>query len=136
MTTDHSLVNADEKQRFDCTSVPKITPVGTAWIYLAMAVASEVCGLVIMKISVSMGRVEGLVVLYFLVALSYVFLAKAVKSISVGVAYAVWEGSGVALITLVSAIAFQQLLTLREIVGLSMAVAGIWMIQAGEVHHG
>ncbi len=136
MTSDHPLVNAVEKRCFDRRNFLKVTPVGIAWIYLAMAVASEVIGLALMKISVSMGRVEGLVVLYFLVAISYVFLAKAVKSISIGVAYAVWEGSGVALITLVSAFAFQQLLTVRETIGLAMAVAGIWMIQAGEVHNG
>ena len=109
---------------------PAIT---VSWIYLAMAVATEVLGLTLMKISVSMGRVEGLILLYVLVALSYYFLAKAVKSISVGVAYAIWEGSGIALITLVSAVVLQQMLTVRELCGLAMVVVGNLMIHAGEV---
>lgn len=112
----------------------KIPQKTIAWFYLAMAIASEVCGLAVMKICVSMGHIEGMAVLYLLVALSYVFLAKAVKSISIGVAYAIWEGSGIALITLVSALAFQQFLTWREMLGLSMVVVGIWMIHAGESH--
>ena len=103
------------------------------WIYLALAVVTEVAGLIVMKISLTSGRVEGLVLLYAMVALSYVFLAKAVKSISVGVAYAIWEGSGIALITLVSSLVFQRELTGREWLGLAMVVAGNFLIRAGEV---
>ncbi len=70
--------------------------------------------------------------MYVSIALSYVFLAKAVKTISVGVAYAIWEGSGVAIITLVSVFVFGHVLTGREMLGLSMAVAGILLVNAGE----
>jgi spermidine export protein MdtJ len=108
---------------------------GWAWFFLAMAIATEVCGLIVMKLSTSIGRIEGLAVLYVMVALSYVFLAKAVRSIPIGVAYAIWEGSGIALITVVSAILFQQHLTTKELLGLSMAIVGIWMIHAGESQH-
>jgi spermidine export protein MdtJ len=109
------------------------SPLPIAWVYLSLAIATEVLGLTAMKICVSMGRIEGLVLLYMLITLSYFFLAKAVKSISVGVAYAIWEGSGIALVTLVSAILFQQILTLQSIVGLLMVVVGNVMIHAGEV---
>jgi spermidine export protein MdtJ len=70
-----------------------------------------------------------------MVALSYFFLAKAVKRISVAVAYAIWEGSGIALITLITACVFGHVLSAREWVGLAMALAGILMVNAGEVHH-
>ncbi|MEQ1829281.1 MAG: multidrug efflux SMR transporter, partial [Pirellula sp.] len=125
-----------EPRRIGSIHCWKISPLGLAWMYLALAVVSEVCGLTLMKLSVSTGRVEGFVAFYLLVALSYVFLAKAVQSISMGMAYAVWEGSGVALITVVSAFMFHQFLSIAEWVGLLMAVAGVWMIHAGEVHDG
>jgi spermidine export protein MdtJ len=108
---------------------------GVAWMFLAAAIVSEVGGLTLMKISVLAGRAEGFIALYVLIALSYVFLAKAVKSISIGVAYAIWEGSGVALISIISAFLFRQPLSVLELVGLTMAVIGIWMIQAGENDH-
>ncbi len=110
---------------------PWISP---AWLFLAMAIASEVIGLTVMKASASRGHVQGYVVLYLLIALSYYFLSKAVKTIAIGVAYAIWEGSGIALITLVSAIVFQHGLSLREWTGLAMAIIGILMINAGELH--
>ena len=132
MSLDQHLINRDEKNRLVPTSFEKTTPTGSGWIYLALAVAAEVCGLALMKLFGETGRSEGLVILYLFVAVSYFLLAKAVKTISVGVAYAVWEGAGIALITLVSALGFQQFLTQRELLGLSMVIVGIWIIHAGE----
>lgn len=103
-----------------------------AWFFLALAIATEVVGLTAMKAASANGSYIGHVVMYVSIALSYVFLAKAVKTISVGVAYAIWEGSGVAIITLVSVFVFGHVLTGREMLGLSMAVAGILLVNAGE----
>lgn len=103
-----------------------------AWFFLALAIATEVAGLTAMKAASANGSYIGHVVMYVSIALSYVFLAKAVKTISVGVAYAIWEGSGVAIITLVSVFVFGHVLTSREMLGLSMAVAGILLVNAGE----
>lgn len=105
-----------------------------AWIFLALAVATEVVGLTVMKAASSGGGMWGYAAMYAAVALSYFFLAKAVKQISVGVAYAIWEGSGIALITVVSVFVFDHLLTWREALGIGMAVVGIVLVNAGEVH--
>lgn len=105
-----------------------------AWVFLALAIATEVIGLTVMKAASTGGGVWGYAVMYVSIALSYVFLAKAVKKISVGVAYAIWEGSGIALITLVSVFVFNHVLNSQEIIGLMMAVGGIILVNAGEVH--
>lgn len=105
-----------------------------AWIFLVLAIATEVVGLTVMKAASSGGGVWGYAVMYVSIALSYVFLAKAVKKISVGVAYAIWEGSGIALITLVSVFVFNHVLNYQEMIGLMMAVGGIILVNAGEVH--
>jgi len=105
-----------------------------AWFFLALAIATEVVGLTVMKAASSNGSYLGHIVMYVSIALSYVFLAKAVKTISVGVAYAIWEGSGVAIITLVSVFVFGHVLTGREMLGLSMAIVGILLVNAGERH--
>ena len=104
----------------------RVRPLSFAWLYLVLAIVSEVIGLTVMKAMVLRGYVAGYVVLYLLIALSYIFLSKAVKTISIGVAYAVWEGSGIALMV------FQNVLTIREWFGLAMAVTGILMVNAGE----
>lgn len=104
-----------------------------AWVFLALAIATEVIGLTVMK-AASSGGGWGYAVMYASIALSYVFLAKAVKKIAVGVAYAIWEGSGIALITLVSVFVFNHVLSYQEMIGLMMAVGGIILVNAGEVH--
>lgn len=106
----------------------------TAWIFLALAIVTEVVGLTVMKAASSTGGIWGYVAMYVAIALSYFFLAKAVKRISVGVAYAIWEGSGIALITLVSVVVFDHMLTWREMLGIGMAVTGIILVNAGEIH--
>ncbi|MEQ1830340.1 MAG: hypothetical protein ABL921_30565, partial [Pirellula sp.] len=50
-----------EPRRIGSIHCWKISPLGLAWMYLALAVVSEVCGLTLMKLSVSTGRVEGFV---------------------------------------------------------------------------
>ncbi len=87
-----------------------------------------------MKVATARGSIVGHLVLYLLVAVSYYLLAKAVQRISIGVAYAIWEGSGIALITLVSWLAFAHALTVRELAGLVLAVVGIVLVNAGQNH--
>ncbi|TCQ09652.1 spermidine export protein MdtJ [Rhizobium sp. PP-F2F-G36] len=105
-----------------------------AWLYLALAIVIEVIGLTVMKAASVSGGMSGYIVMYVAIALSYVCLAKAVRTLPVGVAYAIWEGSGIALITLVSMFFFHHDLSLREFIGLAMAVLGIILVNAGEDH--
>ncbi len=106
----------------------------TAWLFLAAAILTEVAGLTAMKAMNGSLVYWGYAAMYCAIALSYYFLAKAVERISVGVAYAVWEGSGIALITLVSVAIFGHHLTGREMLGLALAIGGIICVNAGEVH--
>ncbi|OAP42491.1 multidrug transporter [Sinorhizobium glycinis] len=103
-----------------------------AWLFLVLAIATEVVGLTVMKAASTSSVYTGHAVMYASIALSYMFLARAVKTIPVGVAYAIWEGSGVALITLVSVVIFGHVLSGREMLGLSMAVVGILLVNAGK----
>ena len=105
-----------------------------AWFFLALAIVTEVAGLTVMKLASSGNGLWGSGAMYAAIALSYFFLAKAVRQISVGVAYAIWEGSGIAMITLVSVFVFDHMLTWREALGIGMAVVGIIMVNAGEIH--
>jgi spermidine export protein MdtJ len=120
-----------------------MVPMRLSWLFLIAAILTEVAGLTAMKAMTanadaagSYSGYAGYLIMYGAIALSYFFLAKAVEKISVGVAYAVWEGSGVALITLVSVAIFGHHLTGRELLGLALAVAGILCVNAGETHDG
>ncbi len=80
--------------------------------------------------SVSGGH-TGFILMLAMIALSYIFLAFAVKKIALGVAYALWEGMGILLITLFSVLLFDESLSLLKIAGLTTLVIGIVLIKSG-----
>lgn len=105
-----------------------------AWTFLMLAILTEVSGVSTMNLLSQEGGLTGYLVMYACIALSYVFLGFAVKRIAVGVAFAMWEGVGIALITAISLLVFDSVLSTQELVGLGLVVVGIVMINAGEVH--
>ena len=58
------------------------------------------------------------------------FLALALKWIPVGIAYAIWAGVGIALISIAGAVLFKQMLDTPAIIGIGLIVAGV-ALQAG-----
>ena len=55
-------------------------------------------------------------------------LSLSLRTIPLGIVYAVWSGSGVALITLVGWLVFGQVLDLAAIIGLSLIVCGVLVL--------
>ena len=101
------------------------------WILLALAIVAEITGTLSMKwASVSDGN-TGFILMLVMIALSYIFLSFAVKKIALGVAYALWEGIGIVLITLFSVMLFDESLTVMKAAGLATLIAGIVLIKSG-----
>lgn len=101
------------------------------WILLALAIVAEITGTLSMKwASISDGNI-GFILMLAMITLSYIFLAFAVKKIALGVAYALWEGIGILLITLFSVLLFDETLTTMKMAGLSTLVVGIVLIKSG-----
>jgi len=98
------------------------------WLYLSLAIISEVIGTSALKAS------DGFSKLYpsLLVALGYgtafFFLSLTLKSIPVGIAYAIWSGCGVVLITIVGLIFFQQRVDFAGWVGIGLILSGVVVI--------
>ncbi|WP_397579794.1 DMT family transporter [Sphingorhabdus sp.] len=79
-----------------------------AWIYLAIAIAFEIAGTSLLKASDGFARIGlgiGSMACYWV---CFAFLAVAMKSIPVGVAYAIWAGVGILAITIIGWLVFKQ----------------------------
>ncbi|MFH4893686.1 SMR family transporter [Vibrio sp. Y42_MX_L11] len=105
-----------------------------ARLFLLLAIVAEVAGTSTMSLIGQGHGWWGYIVMYVLIAISYYFLAFAAKKISIGVAYAVWEGLGISLITVVSIVLFDSDLNTQELLGLMLAVIGIVCVTLGESH--
>lgn len=99
------------------------------YLYLAVAIVAEVIGTSALK--ASDGFTKPLPTLLVVAGYGVAFwcLSIVMKTIPVGVAYAIWSGAGVALITLVAWLMFGQKLDLAAMLGIGLIVAGVVVLQ-------
>lgn len=102
-----------------------------AWGLLVLAIVTEIIGTLTMKWSSLNQSQLGYVVMLGMIACSYFFLSFAIKRIALGVAYALWEGIGILLITSFSVQLFDETLSLMKICGLITLITGILLIKVG-----
>ncbi|SPU67187.1 SMR family small multidrug resistance protein [Brucella neotomae] len=94
------------------------------YTFLAIAIFSEVIGTLSLKASEGFSRLgPSIVVVAY--GLAFYFLSLTLKTIPVGVAYAIWSGVGVTLVALIGWLVFGQKLDLPAIVGMGLIIAGL-----------
>lgn len=99
------------------------------YLYLAIAILAEVIGTSALKASEGFSRLLPSLVVVAGYGTAFYFLALALRVIPVGIAYAIWSGVGVALITLIGWFVFKQRLDAAALAGVALIVAGVVVIQ-------
>ncbi|MEN2428173.1 DMT family transporter [Chromobacterium vaccinii] len=110
------------------------SPLLVAWLILMAAIVCEIVGTSFMAVAARSGGYLGYVWMSLALALSYYLLSLALRAISVGVAYAVWEGLGLVGLTAVSVWLFGEKLVPQEVLGLGLALLGLVCVTMGETH--
>lgn len=100
-----------------------------SYLYLVIAIVAEVIGTSALKAAEGFTRPLPSLVVVVGYATAFYFLSLALKVIPVGIAYAIWSGVGVALITLIGWVLFKQRLDAPALAGLALIVAGVVVIQ-------
>jgi small multidrug resistance pump len=98
------------------------------------AILLEVAGTTSMKLSDGFARLGPSVAIFVFYGLAFVLLTLALKSFDVSLAYAVWSGLGVAVISLVGILYFQEPVTALKVGSLLLIVAGVAGLNAGGAH--
>ncbi|MCB0951401.1 MAG: QacE family quaternary ammonium compound efflux SMR transporter [Microthrixaceae bacterium] len=101
-----------------------------AWIYLGIAILSEVLGTSFLKESDGFSKLWPTVISLTGYALALLMLSLAVREINLGIAYAIWAGTGTALIVLIGWLVLGQKIDVAAIVGVLMIVGGVVVINA------
>ena len=99
-----------------------------SWIYLGIAILAEVVATSALKASDGFTRPLPAAVTAIGYGLAFYLLALALKTIPVGIAYAVWSGVGIALITLVAWWLHGQKLDLAAWIGIGLILAGVLVL--------
>ena len=105
------------------------------WLYLVLAIIFEVAGTTSMKLSQGFTKVLPSVLMFIAYGLSLSALTLALKTIDIGVAYAVWSGLGTALIATVGVLWMREPLTALKVVSILLIIIGvIGLNSSGDVH--
>ena len=100
-----------------------------AYVYLVLAVMAETVGTSALQASKQFTRPLPSVLVVVGYACASWFLSLVLRSIPVGVAYAIWSGLGILFIALIGWLVFRQPLDLPAMIGMAMILAGIIVIQ-------
>ena len=99
------------------------------YVFLAIAIVAEVIGTSALKASEGFSKTVPSVVTVVAYGAAFYCLSITLKTVPVGVAYAIWSGVGVALIAIVGWLLFDQKLDAAAIIGMGLIVAGVVVMQ-------
>ena len=99
------------------------------WVLLILAIAFETVGTSALKASDGFTRIGPSLVTLVCFVVSLILLSLVLRTIPVGIAYAIWSGLGIVLIAAIGWIAFGQRLDAPAILGLVLIIAGIVVMQ-------
>lgn len=100
-----------------------------AYLYLAIAIVAEVIGTSALKSVEGFSKPIPLLLVICGYAIAFWMLTLVMKSIPVGITYAIWSGLGIVLISLVSWWLYGQKLDAPAFAGIGLIIAGVVVIQ-------
>ena len=96
-----------------------------SYVYLGAAIVAEVIGTSALKASEQLTRPIPTMITVVSFAVAFYMLSYALRTLPLGIAYAVWSGVGIVLITLAGAVIFKQVPDLAAALGIAMIIAGV-----------
>ena len=98
-------------------------------LFLAAAIISEVIATSFLKASKGFTAWGPSLIVILGYAAAFYFLSLAIEKIPIGVAYAIWCGAGILLITVAGTIFYKQIPDAGAIAGISLITAGVVVLQ-------
>jgi small multidrug resistance pump len=104
------------------------------WVYLAIAVVSEVCGTLSLRAATRGRKVwYAAVAVGYLIAFTFMALTLA-QGLGLGMVYGIWAAAGVALTAIACRVFFNEQLTLVMTGGIALVIVGVLLIETGSPH--
>ncbi|WP_411871064.1 DMT family transporter [Vulcanococcus limneticus] len=98
------------------------------WLLLLLAIAAEVVGTSCLKLSEGMSRPWPSLVVLVAYGTAMLLLSRVVQTLPLGLSYALWSGIGIVAITLVGVLAYRQLPSGGELLGIGLIAAGVVLV--------
>ena len=98
---------------------------GTAYAWLGLAIVAEVIATSALKASDGFSRLWPSVVTVVGYGIAFYALSLTLRTMPTGIAYAIWSGVGIVLISAVGWLWFRQALDLPAVIGMGLIVTGV-----------
>ena len=98
------------------------------FLFLAIAIIFEIIATSALKKSEEFTKLIPSIITIVGYCGAFYFLSFAIRTIPIGIAYAIWSGVGIVLITIIGAVFFKQIPDLPAIIGLSLILIGVTVI--------
>ncbi|WP_185968523.1 multidrug efflux SMR transporter [Paracoccus sp. M683] len=95
---------------------------------LFTAITLEVIGTSFLQRSEQFTRLGPTLIMALSYAASFYFLSLVLRTMPLGIAYAIWSGLGIVLVSLIGLVLFGQKLDLAAVIGLGLIVAGVVVV--------
>ena len=102
-----------------------------AYALLTIAIIAEVIGTLALKQSDGFSKLLPSLIVIGGYSLAFFLVSIVLKTLPVGITYAIWAGSGTALVLLISAMIFEQWPDAPALTGVALITAGIVVINLG-----
>ena len=99
------------------------------YLYLAIAVIAEVVATSALKSSEQFTRLWPSLIVVLGYGVAFYFLSLCLKTLNLGVMYALWSGLGVVLITVVGWLVYKETLDAAALIGMALILAGVFVIR-------
>ena len=99
-----------------------------AYGFLAIAIVSEVTGATFLAKSEGFSKPLPTIITMICFGIAFYFLSQVIKTIPLGIAYAIWSGAGIVLTAIIGYFILGNKLGLPAIAGMSLIVLGVIVI--------
>jgi len=95
------------------------------WLYLLLAIVSEVAGTTCMKLSGGFTKLAPSVLMWVFYGVCFYFLTLTLKKVDVSIAYAMWSGIGTMLIATIGIFYFREPVCALKLIGILAIIGGV-----------
>ena len=96
-----------------------------SYAYLAIAILAEVIGTSALKASAGFTKAGPSIAVAAGFAAAFFFLSLALRTIPMGIAYAIWGGCGLTLIVIIGAVVFREIPDVGAVIGFALIGIGV-----------
>jgi small multidrug resistance pump len=104
------------------------------WMMLAVAIAAEIVGTTALKLSQGFSRFGWTAVVVIGYAASFYLLSQTLKTLPIGIVYAIWSGVGTVGTAIIGLAFFGEAFTALKAAGIAMIIGGVLVLNLGGAH--